>query len=113
MDVEALRDLWEADLELAGWETGPIQIVTSRPERTWIWSDLHFGDRGALEAFGRPFTDVASMNSHLVREWRYRVRAGDTCISVRNVGRPTAVPRARGRIGVLATTVSNGVNRCE
>ena len=55
--VEALRDLWEADIELAGSEAGPIPIITSPPETTWIWSDLHFEDRSALEAFDRPFAD--------------------------------------------------------
>ena len=89
-DVEALRDLWEADLELAGWEAGPIPIVTSPPEKTWIWSDLHFADPSVLEAFGRPFADVARMNNHLVREWRYRVRAGDTIICLGDVGHPDA-----------------------
>ncbi len=39
---EALRDLWEADIELAGSEAGPNPIITSPPETTWIWSDLHF-----------------------------------------------------------------------
>ena len=65
-------------------------IITSRPERTWSWSDLHFGDRSALKAFGRPFADVASMNSRLVREWRHRVRAGDTIICLSDIGHPDA-----------------------
>ena len=38
---EARRDLWEADIELAGSEAGPNPI-TSPPETTWIWSDLRF-----------------------------------------------------------------------
>ena len=58
MELEALRDLWKADLRIAGWQTGPIPIITSPPERTWVWSDLHFADRSALEAFDRPFADV-------------------------------------------------------
>ena len=69
-DLEDLRDLWEIDLELAGSDQGPIPIITTPPEQTWVWSDLHFGDRGALYAFQRPFGDVDQMNHHLLREWR-------------------------------------------
>ena len=50
-DLEDLRDLWGIDLELAGSNPGPIPIITTPPEKTWVWSDLHFGDRGALFAF--------------------------------------------------------------
>ena len=52
-DLEDLRDLWEIDLELAGSDQGPIPIITTTPEKAWVWSDLHFGDRGALYAFQR------------------------------------------------------------
>ena len=85
-----MRDLWKADLKLAGWQAGPIPIIASPPEKTWIWSDLHFADRSALEAFDRPFADVLRMNNHLLREWRSRVRAGDTIICLGDVGHPDA-----------------------
>ena len=52
--VEALHDLWETDIVLAGSEAGPIPIIISPPETTWIWSDLHFEDRSALEVLRPP-----------------------------------------------------------
>ena len=90
MDVKALHALWESELNVAGWQGEPVLIVRSRPERSWIWSDLHFGDRSALEAFGRPFSDVANMNDHLLREWRHHVRARDIIICLGDVGHPEA-----------------------
>ena len=89
-DLEDLRDLWEIDLELAGSDQGPIPIITTPPEQTWVWSDLHFGDRGALYAFQRPFGDVDQMNHHLLREWRRRVRSDDTIICLGDVAHPDA-----------------------
>ena len=89
-DPEDLRDLWEIDLELAGSDPGPIPIITTPPEKTWVWSDLHFGDRGALFAFQRPFGDVSRMNRHLLREWRRRVRPDDTIICLGDVAHPDA-----------------------
>ena len=44
--------LWEADLELAGWDPGPIPIITSPPASTWIWSDLHLSDPGQSRPSG-------------------------------------------------------------
>ena len=89
-DLEDLRDLWEIDLELAGSDQGPIPIITTPPEKAWVWSDLHFGDRGALYAFQRPFGDVDQMNRHLLREWRRRVRSDDTIICLGDVAHPDA-----------------------
>ena len=65
LEAEALRDLWETDLELeapadagsgAGAEAqlaramqgAAIPIIETPPERTWIWSDLHLDDRSVL-----------------------------------------------------------------
>ena len=87
-DIEELRDLWESDLQLAGSDQGPIPIITSPPERTWVWSDLHLGDRGVLQAFDRPFRDVEQMDRHLLREWRHRVRRDDTIICLGDVAHP-------------------------
>ena len=81
-----LRDRWEAAIGFPYW----VPIISSRPERTWIWSDLHFGDRSSLKAFGRPFRDVARMNHHPIREWWDRVGAGDTIICLGDVAHPEA-----------------------
>ena len=56
-DLEVVHDLLEFDLEQTGGHQGPIPILTSPPEKTWIWSDLHLADRGVLFAFDRPFHD--------------------------------------------------------
>ena len=63
--AEAVCDLWEAKLELESLDTArtsektrvatlmqnaPIPIISSPPERTWIWSDLHLPDRAVLAA---------------------------------------------------------------
>ena len=89
-DLEAVGDLLEFDLELAGRHQGPIPIITSPPEKTWIWSDLHLADRGVLFAFDRPFRDVRRMNRHLLHQWRSRVRADDTIICLGDVAHPDA-----------------------
>ena len=89
-DVEDLRALWEMDLELAGSDQGPIPIVTTVAEKTWVWSDLHLGDHGALQAFDRPFGDVDQMNRHLLWEWRRRVRSDDTIICLGDVAQADA-----------------------
>ena len=81
--AEAVRDLWEAELELENRATtqtseerhvatrmqeAPIPIINSPPERTWIWSDLHLADRSVLAAWNRPFRNIEEMNRHLLRE---------------------------------------------
>ena len=85
--MEDLRDLWASDLQLDGIYSGPIPIpiLNDRPEKTWIWSDLHLGDRGALEVFGRPFEQVDQMNGHLIGEWSRRVREDETIICLGDV----------------------------
>ena len=89
-DVEDLRALWEIDLELAGSDQGPIPIITTVAEKTWVWSDLHLGDPSALQAFDRPFGDVDQISRHLLREWRRRVRSDDTIICLGDVAYPDA-----------------------
>ena len=89
-DLEVVHDLLEFDLEQTGSHQGPIPILTSPPEKTWIWSDLHLADRGALFAFDRPFHDVERMNRHLLREWTSRVRSDDTIICLGDVAHPDA-----------------------
>ena len=89
-DLEVIHDLLEFDLEQTGSHPGRIPILTSPPEKTWIWSDLHLADRGVLFAFDRPFHDVERMNRHLLREWTSRVRSDDTLICLGDVAHPDA-----------------------
>ena len=89
-DLEAVRDLLEFDLELAGSHQGPIPIITSPPEKTWIWSDLHLADRSVLFAFDRPFHDVDRMNRDLLRQWRSRARSDNRIICLGDVAHPDA-----------------------
>ena len=81
--AEAVRDLREAELALKSPDTSetseearlatlmqdaPIPTISSPPERTWIWSDLHLADRSVLAAWNRPFRNIEEMNHHLLRE---------------------------------------------
>ena len=67
--ADAVCDLWEAELALESpgtsqtseearlttlMQNAPIPIISSPPERTWIWSDLHLADRSVLAAWNRP-----------------------------------------------------------
>ena len=103
--AEVIRDLWEAELELESPATTqtseetrlatlmretPIPIISSPPERTWIWSDLHLADRSVLAAWNRPFRNIDEMNRHLLREWSRRVHADDTIICLGDVAHPDA-----------------------
>ena len=89
-DLKVVHDLLEFDLEQTGSHQEPIPILTSPPEKTWLWSDLHLADRGVLFAFDRPFHDVERMNHHLLREWRSRVRSDHTIICLGDVAHPDA-----------------------
>ena len=88
--AEDLVTLWEADLELAGWDPGPIPIITSPPASTWVRSDLHLSDPGPLEAFGRPFAAARAMNAQLLEQWRRCVGADETIINLGDVAHPDA-----------------------
>ena len=103
--AEAVRDLWETELEIESPATtqtseetrlatlmqeAPIPIISSPPERTWIWSDLHLADRSVLAAWNRPFRNIDEMNRHLLREWSRRVHADETIICLGDVGHPDA-----------------------
>ena len=76
--------------DVEGSNTSATQTIASPIGRTWIWSDLHLGDRGPLEAFDRPFADVPAMNRHLLARWRQRVQPGDTIICLGDVAHPDA-----------------------
>ena len=95
--------MWEAELESPATTTTseetrlatlmretPIPIISSPPERTWIWSELHLADRSVLAAWNRPFRNIDEMNRHLLREWSRRVHADDTIICLGDVAHPDA-----------------------
>ena len=71
-------------------QQGPIPIISSPPERTWIWSDLHLADRSVLAAWNRPFRNTEEINRHLLREWSRRVHADDTIICLGDIAHPDA-----------------------
>ena len=89
-DINAIACYWESELALAGSRETHVPTIATPIGRTWIWSDLHLSDRGPLEAFDRPFADVAAMNRHLLARWRQRVRPGDTIICLGDVAHPDA-----------------------
>ena len=93
-DIDAIQRYWESELTLAGSRQPSVAIVDSAVERTWIWSDLPLSDRGALEAFDRPFADPRAMNRHLLARWRELVRPGDTIVCLGDVA--TRPHRATG-----------------
>ena len=95
MDIEALRTWWANDLDHLTWNDGPIEIIGADPDRTWIWSDLHLSDRGALEAFDRPFRNIHAMNRELLANWRRSVRPSDTIICLGDVAHPDALADRR------------------
>ena len=103
--ADVVRDLWEAELAAGPVSLGsgadervllellltmPVPVLAPDPARTWLWSDPHLGDRGALEAFDRPFDDVAHMDRELLARWRGAVPAGDTLICLGDVAHPDA-----------------------
>ena len=89
-DIDGIARYWESELALAGSRETRVPTIASPIGRTWIWSDLHLGDRGPLEAFGRPFADIPAMNRHLLARWRQRVQPGDTIICLGDVAHPDA-----------------------
>ena len=91
MNAEKVRDHWVAELTpppVAGADgaasepllqalmrelgTAAIPILRPDPEHTWIWSDLHLGDRAMVDAWSRPFRNLTHMNRELLAEWRRR-----------------------------------------
>ena len=58
-DLDVVHDPLEFDLEQAGSDQGPIPILTSPPEKTWIWSDIHLADRASCS----PSTGRSTMSS--------------------------------------------------
>ena len=109
LEAEALVALWEdllarsdlpprvagvtsAEYELARMMAAEsIPVVAEPPERVWVWSDLHLGDRTALEAFRRPFPSVPVMTARLLAAWRRTVPEGDLVICLGDVVHAAAV----------------------
>ena len=89
-DIDGIARYWESELALAGSRDTRVPTIASPIGRTWIWSDLHLGDRGPLDAFDRPFADVPAMNRHLLARWRQRMQPGDTIICLGDVAHPDA-----------------------
>ena len=107
MTAEEVRDRWMSELTAEpGVACGPgaagehlvrqlltkttITILHPDPRRTWIWSDLHLGDRSISEAWDRPFRSVRHMNRALLAEWRRRVRPGEAIICLGDVAHADA-----------------------
>ena len=87
MNIEKLRDHWVAEMTpppAAGADgaagepllqalirelgAAAIPILRPDPEHTWIWSDLHLGDRAMVDAWNRPFRNLTHMNRELLAE---------------------------------------------
>ena len=107
MTAEEVRDRWMSELTAgSGAACGrgaagehlvrqlltktTITILHADPRRTWIWSDLHLGDRSISEAWDRPFRDVTHMIRALPAEWRRRVRPGAAIICLGDVAHADA-----------------------
>ncbi|MEZ5258202.1 MAG: hypothetical protein R2705_15240 [Ilumatobacteraceae bacterium] len=75
---------------------------------TWFTADQHFGHANIIGYSGRPFRDVAAMNSELVTRWNHVVARDDVVYVLGDValGRPDEtlelVPLLRGRKNLLA-----------
>ena len=107
-DPEAIRDLWEVDLEqedLSGaldaagvgrlaqlLRGASIPIVDAPAETVWIWSDLHLGDQALLAVGQRPFSTTLEMDDYLLEAWRRRVGLQDLNICLGDVVHPEAEP---------------------
>lgn len=53
---------------------------------TWVWSDLHLGEEGAVGIFDRPFGTVAEMDDALFGAWEKCVGANDTILCLGDAG---------------------------
>jgi calcineurin-like phosphoesterase family protein len=51
----------------------------------YIWSDLHLGHGNVIRYCGRPFADVAEMNTALLHAWSSTVKNGGTIINLGDV----------------------------
>ncbi len=64
-DIDGIARYWESELALAGSRETRVPTIASPIGRTWIWSDLHLGDRGPLEAFAAVPVGAVNVHGHL------------------------------------------------
>lgn len=76
---------------------------------TWFTSDTHLGHRAIIQYTGRPFPDVATMDTALIANWNDRVKdddtvyhLGDFCFGSIKVA-TSYFAQLRGRIHILGT----------
>lgn len=54
--------------------------------KTWFISDMHFGHTNIIKYENRPFTDVAAMNSEIIKRWNNTVAKDDIVWCLGDVG---------------------------
>jgi len=103
-EIEWLRDLYIQDLEkevsydgrrkqprvrntnpykdIPLTDSAGMEQIIAAPDRTWVWSDLHFGHKNIIEFCNRPFSWVQQMDEHLMANWNEYVQPDHTCIFV-------------------------------
>ena len=57
-----------------------LRIGDLRPERIWLWADLHLRDRASVPYLHRPFWHWRTHDRALKRRWRRTVAPADTVI---------------------------------
>ena len=65
--------------------TGP-RLYEAPDENTWIWSDLHLGDKASIVAFDRPFETPYEMDQAMMNAWHEQVGATETIICMGDIG---------------------------
>ena len=100
--TETIRRRWEEQREGEGHRRPQVPTLTSPPERTWIWSDLHLNDPDVLDKGGRRFANCEAMNHELLRSWREKVGTDDTIICLGDVA-GTTLWRNRGLLLEIET----------
>lgn len=71
------------------WKPESLQRISSPPEESWIWSDLHLSDWEGLKrfrrCFQRGFVAPKEMNHFILKQWCDRVAADETIICLGDV----------------------------
>ena len=111
----SLRPPWAGDLDPQGTQAmlaaseilGTAAIgedETGNDPGSWIWSDLHLGDRLAPASFGRPFDDVDAMDEALLEAWRTTVQPEGTTIVAGDV----TTERGARQVNLCSRTAAAG-----
>ena len=83
-------------------QEAPIPIISSPPERTWIWSDLQLADRSVLATRNRPFRNIE-------RGWaRNRFRPTTSGGDLRSSRASSGISMSTPRIGRVAPGICCG-----